>query len=302
MARIMGKKNNVMMASGNAAARATGVENYPHVFFTLGLLGGHIGKLGNAIYDNISGNDHKTHGFTGEQGRALAPTTNPIRYEKQKGELLNAGGLVSGARNLIEAPLHWQHMLEGKYTSYGAHSQSGDLPPIYNKGVEHDIDVKFIWNGCRNFLSMSVDTFNAVKVFRECEFVLTQQPYASATARFSDIVLPVITGWEGSLDQSENAWPNGTTNRYVGHDLVASLWPVCEPLWEARSDNRIAREIGERCGLNPDDVGGSTALQSYFEAMAGGRYYTPDRKQEVLLTITQETIDKSAASLPGSIP
>lgn len=297
MARIMGKNNNVMMSSGNAAARATGVENYPHVFFTLGLMGGHIGKPGNAVFNNISGNDHMTHGYTGQQGRSLASTTNPIRYEEQKGELLNAGGAVSRARNLIEAPLHWQNMLEGKYTSYGAHSQSGDQPPIYNSGVEHDIDVKFIWNGTRNFLSMSIDLFNAIKVYRNCEFVLTQQPYASQVARFSDIVLPVATPWEGSLDQSENIWPGGTVNRYVGHDLIPALWPVCEPLWEARSDDRIAREIGERCGLDPDKIAGGNALQSYFEAMAGGRYYTPEKKQEVLLTITQEIIDKYGVDL-----
>lgn len=297
MAAIMGKNNDVIMASGNAAARATGVENYPQMFFTIGLMGGHMGKPGNAIFNNISGNDHITHGYTGEQGRALASTTNPIRYEKEKGQLFNAGGKVSSARNVIAAPLHWQDMLNGKYTSWGGHTQSGDQPPIYNSGVDHDIDVKFIWNGNRNFLSMSIDLFNAIKVFRNCEFVLTQQPYASQVARFSDIVLPVVSPWEGSLDQSENVWPNGTVNRYVGSDLIPSKFPVCEPLWEARSDNRIARDIAERCGLDPDKIATGNEVQSYFEAIAGGRYILPDKTQMPLVTFTQEVIDKYGVDL-----
>lgn len=294
MAAIMSAQNNVILAAANAAARNTGTENFTHVLFTVGLMGGHMGKSGNAVQGILFGNNFKSLGYTGEQGRAMSSTQNPLKFEE--GEYFNLGGVPSSNRNLIAAPLHWRNMLEGKYTSFGAHSQQ-EYPPVYNSGVDHEIDVKFIWNGNRNFLSMSIDVFNAIKVFRNCEFVLTQQPYASAVARYSDIVLPVLTSWEGSLDPAENAWPGGTINRYTGADIVQARYPVSEPQWEARSDNRIAREIGERLGLNPDEIAGGNALQSYFEAMAGGCYLDENGEQRPLLTITQETIDRHGVAI-----
>ena len=294
MAEILGKNNNVIMASANAAARNTGTENYAQAFFTLGLLGGHMGKSGNGVHGILFGNNFKAMGYTGEQGRAMSSTQNPLKYEE--GEYVNLGGHPSNNRNIIAAPLHWRDMLAGHYTSYGAHSQQ-EYPPVYNSGVPHDIDVKFIWNGKRNFLSMSIDVFNAIKVYRNCEFVLTQQPYASTAARFADIVLPVATSWEGSLDPAENCWPSGTDNRYTGAEIVHCKYPVSEPLWEARSDDRIAREIGERLGFNPDEIAGGNALQSYFDAMAGGRFTTEDGEVHTLLGITQETIDHHNVTL-----
>ena len=251
MAEILGKNNDVILTSSSAPARNTGTENFAHVFFTVGLMGAHMGKPGNAVQQLLFGNNFKAMGYTGEQGRSMGSVKNPLYFETE--EHFNLAGHPSTNRNLIAAPLHWRDMLAGKYTSWGSHNQQ-EYPPVYNSGVEHDIDVKFIWNGSRNFLSMSIDVFNAIKVYRNCEFVLTQQPYASTVARFSDIVLPVTTAWEGSLDQAENAWPTGTDNRYGGAEVVHCKYPVCEPMWEARSDNRIAREIGERLGFDPDQI------------------------------------------------
>ena len=98
---------------------------------------------------------------------------------------------------------------------------------------------------------MSIDLFNAVKVYRNCEFVLTNAIYASTVARFSDIVLPVPSKWEGSFDHAEYAWPSGTVNRYYGVDFVSANYPVCEPMWECHSDDWISREIGARLGSIP---------------------------------------------------
>ena len=294
MAEILGKNNDVILTSSSAPARNTGTENFAHVFFTVGLMGAHMGKPGNAVQQLLFGNNFKAMGFTGEQGRSMGSVKNPLYFETE--EHFNLAGHPSTNRNLIAAPLHWRDMLAGKYTSWGSHNQQ-EYPPVYNSGVEHDIDVKFIWNGSRNFLSMSIDVFNAIKVYRNCEFVLTQQPYASTVARFSDIVLPVTTAWEGSLDQAENAWPTGTDNRYGGAEVVHCKYPVCEPMWEARSDNRIAREIGERLGFDPDQIAGGNALQSYFNAMAGGQFTTEDGETHNLLTITQETIDRHGVEL-----
>ena len=117
---------------------------------------------------------------------------------------------------------------------------------------------------------MSIDLFNAVKVYRNCEFVLTNAIYASTVARFSDIVLPVPSKWEGSFDHAEYAWPSGTVNRYYGVDFVSANYPVCEPMWECHSDDWISREIGARLGFDPDEIVATDAIQSYFNCMAGG--------------------------------
>ena len=267
MAAIMSKQNNVILATGTAAARCTGVGNYPQVIYTIGLMGGHMGKQGNAVFYNLTAMNYVTKAYTGARGRAASSIQNPLKFEAEPG--VNLAGIPSVGRNLIAAPLHWRNMLEGKYTSYGAHSQQ-ESPNPYNSGVEHDINVKFIWNGCRNFLSMSIDLFNAVKVYRNCEFVLTNAIYASTVARFSDIVLPVPSKWEGSFDHAEYAWPSGTVNRYYGVDFVSANYPVCEPMWECHSDDWISREIGARLGFDPDEIVATDAIQSYFNCMAGG--------------------------------
>lgn len=46
MAAIMSKQNNVILATGTAAARCTGVENYPQVIYTIGLMGRPYGQAG----------------------------------------------------------------------------------------------------------------------------------------------------------------------------------------------------------------------------------------------------------------
>lgn len=294
MAAIMSKQNNVILATGTAAARCTGVENYPQVIYTIGLMGGHMGKQGNAVFYNLTAMNYVTKAYTGARGRAASSIQNPLKFEAEPG--VNLAGIPSVGRNLIAAPLHWRNMLEGKYTSYGAHSQQ-ESPNPYNSGVEHDINVKFIWNGCRNFLSMSIDLFNAVKVYRNCEFVLTNAVYASTVARFSDIVLPVPSKWEGSFDHAEYAWPSGTVNRYYGVDFVSANYPVCEPMWECHSDDWISREIGARLGFDPDEIVATDAIQSYFNCMAGGVATDEDGTEHTLLTITQDTIDRHGVEL-----
>jgi anaerobic dimethyl sulfoxide reductase subunit A len=294
MADVLGKENKVLLTQSNGATRNTGVENYPQAFHTLGLMGGHMGQSGNSTFTFLFLIQLPSLARTGASGRGVSAIKNPLGYETEPGQ--NLYGIPSAGRVLISAPLHWRAMLEGKFTSYGANCQE-TLPAVYNKGVEHEVNVKLIWNGRRNHLSSSMDLFNAVKVYRNAEFVLTQAVWASTAARFSDIVLPVSSSWEGSLDQTENNWPGGAVNQYSGRDFCAVNHPVCEPLWESRSDNRIWRDLAQRLGLDPDTIAADNALQAYFDAMAGGTYTDTNGEKQTLLTITQTTIEKYGVAL-----
>ena len=77
MAAIMSKQNNVILATGTAAARCTGVENYPQVIYTIGLMGGHMGKQGNAVFYNLTAMNYVTKAYTGARGRAAFDSEPP---------------------------------------------------------------------------------------------------------------------------------------------------------------------------------------------------------------------------------
>ena len=106
MAAIMSKQNNVILATGTAAARCTGVGNYPQVIYTIGLMGGHMGKQGNAVFYNLTAMNYVTKAYTGARGRAASSIQNPLKFEAEPG--VNLAGIPSVGRNLIAAPLHWR--------------------------------------------------------------------------------------------------------------------------------------------------------------------------------------------------
>lgn len=104
-------------------------------------------------------------------------------------------------------------------------------------------------------------------------------------AQYSDIVLPVTTFWE-----RDNAMDLAiATNR------EAAFYPqkVTEPLYEARDDLWIVRELASRLGLDPDQLVPFDGKQAAYNTMAASMIFNKETmNMDKLVTITQEDIDE----------
>ena len=98
------------------------------MIYTIGLMGGHMGKQGNAVFYNLTAMNYVTKAYTGARGRAASSIQNPLKFEAEPG--VNLAGIPSVGRNLIAAPLHWRNMLEGKYTSSRRPFPAGIAEPL----------------------------------------------------------------------------------------------------------------------------------------------------------------------------
>ena len=146
---------------------------------------------------------------------------------------------------------------------------------------------------------MSIDLFNAVKVYRNCEFVLTNAIYASTVALDSAISCCRFLQMGGQLR------PCGVcvAERHRSIVTMASTSylptiPCRSPCGSATPDDWISREIGARLGFDPDEIVATDAIQSYFNCMAGGVATDEgDGTEHTLPTITQDTIDRHGVEL-----
>jgi anaerobic dimethyl sulfoxide reductase subunit A len=98
--------------------------------------------------------------------------------------------------------------------------------------------------------------------------------------KYADVVLPVTTQWEraGSFQ---------TGNR----DMLIWANQVVQPMYEAKDDTWIAREIGKRIGADPDKLYLASDPQRVYNGLAGAKVMKADGSgMETLVTITDDDI------------
>jgi anaerobic dimethyl sulfoxide reductase subunit A len=116
----------------------------------------------------------------------------------------------------------------------------------------------------------------AIAAHRHVEFVVSQNYVLNPNGQYADIMLPITTPWEkyATLD---------TGNR----DILLLSRQVTPPLFEARDDIWVAREIGRRLGIDPDRIDPVPLKQAVFNGLKGARVIKEDGKTwEPLVTIT----------------
>jgi anaerobic dimethyl sulfoxide reductase subunit A len=100
-------------------------------------------------------------------------------------------------------------------------------------------DAKFAWFvGC-NLMNQRGNTNKAARALESLEFVVVNELFLTATARYADILLPVTSAAERS--DLVRPWPSGDYYPYINQAL--------EPMYECKSDLVIATEIAERMGF-----------------------------------------------------
>ncbi|NPV70231.1 MAG: molybdopterin-dependent oxidoreductase [Firmicutes bacterium] len=227
LAREIGCRKRVALLTGWAPARVNSADSWPQVFMALGCMTGHFGLPGRMT--GVS-----AYAAAGNGGPALVRAGDP-------GVPDIANPLASLAVNNNEV---WDAVLTGRYTL-------GD-------GVEGEAGIRLIYHAGAAKLNQLTGLVKGIDAHRRVEFVVTQDPFFSTQARYSDIVLPVTTPWErfGLVK---------TGNR----EIIVFASQVVEPLFESRDDSWIAVEIGRRLGLDPGAIDPVPLKQQVFNQVAG---------------------------------
>lgn len=144
---------------------------------------------------------------------------------------------------------------------------------------EQPLDIKMIYHEF-TALNGQLGLTKAIEVHRNMEFVVAHGHILTTSARYADIVLPVTTEWEreGGLL---------TGNR----EMLIAYTKIVEPLYEARSDQWIAKELLKRFGKDPSEIYPISEKQQFFNQLAGTTIMREDGTgYEPFLTITQKDI------------
>ena len=304
-AEMAGKNNKDVFLHSYAASRYLGAENLSQAFMTVSAMGGHFGKSGHgsaAIYTWDAGDS----GY-----RMVSQSSNPIYGYI---DALVAAPTATGPNRCIEGNSWWSSLERGEYisTSEGPYDLgSGDdetklrnNTPTYHEARRMPVNPRLLFQTCSNFMQTRGDLPTAIRVMRQADTCISLEIKFSLTAQFADILLPVATHWEGNDDESwgELCWPsafgdgNGQKQR---KDAILAWKPLIKPMYEAREEKRICREIIERMGYDPDEAYPKSNYDQWLGYFLGKRVLRDDLSAwDPMLTWTAADNAKYHADFP----
>ena len=272
--------------SCSAVTRGFRGEQAAQAFFTLGWMTGNVGKPGACVAD-MSGQMVCNGGgplvSPGGEGRSEYANVDPVANLF----LLSAATVPTDGMFGVTSQQKWRAVVDGQY--------------LNGKWGMRDIDVRCIWDiGRGNKLNSEPGTPLGIEAFRKVEFVVSCDCFLNTTAEYADIVLPMVMQWEHPANFSH------TSNR----DCLTYCSHVIDPLFEAKSDYEINRELATRLGFDPDELeiteeeifanqlqGATVIKETGFSKLVGAGQAGPggattadniDPDYEKLLTITAE--------------
>ena len=304
-AEMAGKNNKDVFLHSYAASRYLGAENLSQAFMTVSAMGGHFGKSGHgsaAIYTWEAGDS----GY-----RMVSQSSNPIYGYT---DVLVDAPTATGPNRCVEGNSWWSSLEKGEYvsTSEGPYSLgSGDdetklrsNTPTYHEARRMPVNPRLLFQTCSNFMQTRGDLPTAIRVMRQADTCISLEIKFSLTAQFADILLPVATHWEGNDDESwgELCWPsafgdgNGQKQR---KDAILAWKPLIKPMYEAREEKRICREIIERMGYDPDEAYPKSNYDQWLGYFLGKRVLRDDLSAwDPMLTWTAADNAKYHADFP----
>ena len=255
-AREMRKDKKVTLLHSFAAARCNNADDFPQIFMTIGAMGGHFGKSGHscgAVYHFQAANCGPSLVHVDAAGMVLAP---------------------SNVTDIIAGPELWDAVINRKYNF--------TCGLLFGAPVEMDkeIDIRVIYHAARNSLQTTTGCNKGVQAHRQVDFVAANALEFNASARYSDIILPIVSQWE----KHSNFFYRTASNR----EMLLFPSQVIEPLYEAKSDYWIAVELCKRLGLDPKQVYPLSEEQAYFNMIAATKVINEaGTDYERLATITE---------------
>lgn len=289
LGRLNGKNNAVSIQNGLANARHADATNSAQAFMTLACMGGHMGRSGHSYSNNILGNQGGGYGNclwqNGSNG--LPVIDNPC------------------ADAVVLNVLVWKSIEDGSYQRAKYDNRGQYLGVITHNDFPGDeimcetrpMNTKLLyWGGMNGFgfgnegasIMQRPDTARGVRVLRsnQIDSVFCNAYTFHPGAQWADIVLPVATPWE----KPGYMWRCGGSPQ-----TSIVIWDqVIEPLYEARTDQAIAKELIDRLGYDSSEVYPFGERQQFFNELTtatvakdvgGGLEFVP------LVSVTQDEID-----------
>jgi anaerobic dimethyl sulfoxide reductase subunit A len=286
LARRIATTRKVAICMSPAPARNTRADSFPQAILALGAMTGHLGTTGNMV-----GSDAGHHWLMeGEPllrgGTNLGDPTpfTPGGMPDIDNPLGGPGGMYQRPRDpyvRINNNELWSAVLNGRYTA--GHEDV------------RKIDIRMIYHVHANHLNQAPGTMQGIEAHRKVDFVVTQNYAPTTTARYSDIVLPITTHWERAGDLT------------LGYREML-LWSqqVVEPMFEARDDLWVARELGRRLGIDPQRIEPVAPRQNVFNMVAAASVIKDDGQTwEPLVSVTAADLDRmgvEGSTQAGRIP
>ncbi|MEL1133655.1 molybdopterin-dependent oxidoreductase [Desulfitobacterium sp. THU1] len=267
----------VIFNSSFAPSRTYRGQQYCQAFLTVGWMTGNVGKPGSGVWTmNYAANQ----GYGGKTlvkggGRGLPPVVNPLFPDATYGAYdgyrwANPTNPDANGMSYCET---YDAILKGEYTGTGGR---GKVP----------CDIRLIWlvrdGSGYNFLNQSSGINKGIEAFRKVDFVVTNDIVLSSISKYADIVLPTTTEWEkeGKIYQGNP-------------EAIFINQKVVEPLFEAKTEEWMDRELAKRLGLNADEIYPITEKQQFFNSLAGAEVIGGDGETyESLVTITEKDIQE----------
>jgi anaerobic dimethyl sulfoxide reductase subunit A len=209
------------LLDGIAPGRTAYGEQYHRAAIALAAMTGNIGVLGGNSPGKGWGGSFG--GYPYKLGKAMPGVPNPVesRVAPRPYSLPNYEkffpGNNSGAR--LSRTEVADAILKGKAGGYPA-------------------DYKLLYLVNYNFLNQVLNINKTIQAFKKLEFIVTQEQFMTATAKFADIILPTSTRLERNDINVGNALPS-----------YGYLKKVVEPLGECKSHFEICVELARRLGI-----------------------------------------------------
>lgn len=266
----------MIMTSSFAPARTYRGQQFCQAFLTVGWMTGNVGKPGAGVWTNNYASNQSYGGKTLVMGGStgLPPVHNPL-FPKV------TYGAYDGYRWDSPKDTDW----------YGpAYCETYDaiLNGEYHAGVRGKIkcDIRMIYlirdGSGYNYLNQSSGIMKGIKAFRKVDAVFTNDIVLSTISKYADIVLPATTEWE----------KEGTIKSGNPEAIIVSS-KVVEPLFEARTEEWMDRELAKRLGIDPDEMYPIGAKQQLFNSLAGATVINENGEDyDTLVTITPQDIKK----------
>jgi anaerobic dimethyl sulfoxide reductase subunit A len=222
------------LMAGIAAGRTAYGEQYHRAAIALAAMTGNIGIPGGSA----AGRAWSIHGPLYRLGPGMPVPPNPVdaQIPMPKDKLVSRNFYVYGMGNVNVFKLT-EAILQGKAGRYPA-------------------DYKFLYLSNSNIVNQWPDTNKTIKALQALEFIVVEEQFMTATARYADIVLPTTTMFE------RNDITVGVTPPFLGYRNK-----VIAPLHEARSQLDIANELARRLGI--DDYNDKTDEEWIHQVVDG---------------------------------
>ena len=265
----------MIFCSSFAPARTYKGQQFCQAFLTVGWMTGNVGKPGAGVWTMNYAANQSYGGKTLVKGGStgLPAAKNPLFPDVTYGAYdgYRWANPKNPAANGMAYCETYDAILNGYYTGTNGR---GKVP----------CDIRLIWlvrDGYGyNYLNQSSDINKGVKAFRKVDFVVTNDIVLSSISKYADIVLPATTEWEkdGKILQ--------------GNPEAIFITPqVVKPLFEAKTEEWMDRELAKRLGLNPDEIYPITGKQQFFNSIAGAQVIKDNGQDyETLVTITASDI------------